>query len=917
MSWLSRVGTALNPFRGDSGSNEPPSDGPAAQPSTLSSWKERVLGSLKRMLSRGLVPEPPELLRATDKEVVIGWEMAVPYDKALLALGKRTSRMDVDEKEESGAHVRSARGSFSSHFRFDVTYRPKGGLSIMWRRAPDAGIHVCAYDPRGGVLSKTRLDAAAGADQGPIYIFVKGKATLLGLAPDTEYLVRVRALGPDGSTRGPASEVATVRTPKSLDHRRMEQMGRVADFFRGRLSRYPETQYKDTSLAKAERVGVGLMHSLDFVGFGGAYLKAAKTVWKLRYGLGALFLAPDVEEAVANVSRLLRTVRNDLDISMQDAVFGCYYLMAIRRGRRRRDPSFDTQEHRQGTRGVLAANASDELLDQLAQRASLAWAAYAPSPDQLQWIVARLPSPGDTFSVVVSSPSAVRVSKAIVKPAFCVLAHRRTRRCVLAIRGTHSLEDVVVDANHQPAHFPSARGDNGDGAGRDAKDDHKANDDCGSSNGGKDGPAGEDGGGSSGGSSGDNDNGLYCHGGMLRAAQWMAHDEGGGLEHILQRFSDEKYAIEIVGHSLGAGVATLLALLLSQKHESMAIDVYGYAPPACVSPALSNLCNARGDDRTGGVRVRSVVLADDVVPRASHTNIVRLLREVSESKEHWTGTLQRELDDVKRRALGLWAPKRRSTAMDVDSIAQSLDSTSISPDAKDAKQAIASSGAGRKRKQPPRAGKSPDTTAPTTPNESMQVRESPKKPKGVAASAASRSGGGQEAGDAKAKHTKAEPHSQSLVPPGEIVHIYTANGQRHASLVDHTWPGFQRIEVSRHMLRDHLKTPILTALRDARAVRVVAKRTKNRPAPWQRAPPMGPILCSVCGYSVAWASNSDNALEQSRALRHCYACGRIVCVGCASNKLSLPSLGIITPVRVCEHCFLAAPSAAMLGLGTM
>uniref|UniRef100_A0A7S3YP62 Uncharacterized protein n=2 Tax=Lotharella globosa TaxID=91324 RepID=A0A7S3YP62_9EUKA len=47
--------------------------------------------------------------------------------------------------------------------------------------------------------------------------------------------------------------------------------------------------------------------------------------------------------------------------------------------------------------------------------------------------------------------------------------------------------------------------------------------------------------------------------------------------------------------------------------------------------------------------------------------------------------------------------------------------------------------------------------------------------------------------------------SPLLVPPGEIVHIYSKNGQRMASLVNHRWPGFRQVEVSRHMFRDHSK----------------------------------------------------------------------------------------------------------------
>ena len=277
--------------------------------------------------------------------------------------------------------------------------------------------------------------------------------------------------------------------------------------------------------------------------------------------------------------------------------------------------------------------------------------------------------------------------------------------------------------------------------------------------------------------------------------------------------------------------------------------------------------------------MRSVVLADDVVPGRATPTLCGFSGEVSESKEHWTGTLQRELDDVKRRALGLWAPKRRSTAMDVDSIAQSLDSTSISPDAKDAKQAIASSGAGRKRKQPPRAGKSPDTTQPQQRQTKVcRCASLPKKQK------VSRHRQLREAAADKRRAMPAlsmprlSPILNLWFHPGNRTHIYSKwSAPRVARRPHVAWVPTDR-GVSAYASRPPQDTDPHRSARRA-CCPGGGKRTKNRPAPWQRAPPMGPILCSVCGYSVAWASNSDNALEQSRALRHCYACGRIVCVG--------------------------------------
>jgi len=668
------------------------------------------------------------------------------------------------------------------------------------------------------------------------------------------------AKGRDSSTKpgnwGLMSDVVVFQTRGRLQQEATDAKARVDAYFAGRMKPYPEDSYQDTSYDKAGRVGLGIMHTLDFVGFGGAYVKTAKFLWRARHGLGALLLAQDVEEAVTNLSRLLNEAREQLKFSVQDAIFGSYYIMALRRGERRRNPDFRHEEHKSGLPGILAEDCPDEFFDSLESRMALAWLSYAPTRSSIQWVCRRHPKPGDPFEVILSSPSSVRVAKALVKPAYALLAHRRSKRVVLSIRGTNSFEDVIVDASHKPAPFPSV---------------------------------------------GDEESWGFCHEGMLRASQWLLRDSdgiggfwgkqaggagggcggakredrsesqgqqgdtkegkqgpdeeivemegGGGIGVILERFYDQGYKIEIVGHSLGGGVGTLVALLLSLKRPNMTIDVYAFAPPACVCEKLVNRCDRR---QGGGVRVRSMVLEDDAVPRASTRNILLLAREIVDRQGEWKPMMRREIEDYQTRAMGLWAPMHRTTHWS-------------------------------------RIGR----VGTSHPEAYYLVN----------------SGEGGSKRELKEDEIYLEGQGANLVPPGVICHVYSHNGQRRASLVDHSWIGLRRVEVSRHTFADHSRDAILSAMRDAAAVRKAAKAAPT----WGKAPPFGPILCCVCGYSVAWASSSDNPLEQYREMRHCYACGRIVCAGCSSSRITLPEFGILSPVRVCEHCYLCGGPSGTSG----
>ena len=106
---------------------------------------------------------------------------------------------------------------------------------------------------------------------------------------------------------------------------------------------------------------------------------------------------------------------------------------------------------------------------------------------------------------------------------------------------------------------------------------------------------------------------MMCHEGFLRSARGLDVELRGLARESVSVFSNaeqgaagEAFTVTLVGHSLGAGVASLLALLW--RDEFRGLKCYAYGCPCVGSPAL---CKALEP------HVTSILHGDDLVPRLS------------------------------------------------------------------------------------------------------------------------------------------------------------------------------------------------------------------------------------------------------------------------------------------------------------
>ncbi|KAM0945124.1 putative triacylglycerol lipase [Dioscorea sansibarensis] len=109
-----------------------------------------------------------------------------------------------------------------------------------------------------------------------------------------------------------------------------------------------------------------------------------------------------------------------------------------------------------------------------------------------------------------------------------------------------------------------------------------------------------------------NIDGGYVHNGLLKAAAWVLDKECDVLKELLDLYPS--YTLTFTGHSLGSGVAAMLALVVVQNRDKLGnvdrkrVRCYAMAPARCMS---LNLAVRYADV------INSVVLQDDFLPRTA------------------------------------------------------------------------------------------------------------------------------------------------------------------------------------------------------------------------------------------------------------------------------------------------------------
>mmetsp|Transcript_15617 Transcript_15617/g.18037 ORF Transcript_15617/g.18037 Transcript_15617/m.18037 type:complete len:1166 (+) Transcript_15617:285-3782(+) len=168
----------------------------------------------------------------------------------------------------------------------------------------------------------------------------------------------------------------------------------------------------------------------------------------------------------------------------------------------------------------------------------------------------------------------------ITSVPYCIMLDHDRSLVILSIRGSLSLEDVVTDS----LVLPEPLDELGDRYGFDGRE-------------------------------------QYCHAGVLACFENVLRDlrRYGWLEQLLER-DYPSYNLRIVGHSLGAGVCTLLGYVLRPKFPSL--KVFGFSPPGCTMTwKLAVCCNSW---------MTTFVLDNDIVPRLSVLSLEDLRDEVLE-----------------------------------------------------------------------------------------------------------------------------------------------------------------------------------------------------------------------------------------------------------------------------------------------
>nr|CCA14996.1 conserved hypothetical protein [Albugo laibachii Nc14] len=600
---------------------------------------------------------------------------------------------------------------------------------------------------------------------------------------------------------------------------------RVEDFLQDELIPYTNNQ-QDTTLDKLWRAAGGALAAAKAAPIGAtakfAVVSADFVRKHGRAGLLGFILRNEFLQSFATLKGLIGEIDG---LGFQDAALGTYYFMALNRGDRGANPDAEKQAH------ADCCHVSDGLLHHLLRYAPLALhAIYEMDVMDIQRLC-RL----QKFSLIYSHIQ----DQDVRHPSFALVGSKEQNVAVVLIRGSKSVQDLLTDIQAHPEDFKLDQSEQGPCTGGLVEDDENLK------------PRGfVD---------------SFAHNGMLNAALWIKERIVPSLRVLHQK----GYKLVLAGHSLGAGCAALLAVMLQKEFKDL--ECFAYAVPACVNLHIANSCVPF---------VHSIVLRDDFVPRAKASNIIKLVEKLKEFSGCWRDSASEDLEAIKDRVKTLWAPRRRAWAQAqaaqrrgrVTTVSNNHVSDQVPIDTENSDKGRAIEWSLTRNNlidEFENASVSPSTTAALKDEKKVEDE----------------------------LHNVLQVDPKELYIPGNVIHIYFCRGIYEAVLVDRQCWALSHIPVFQNMLSDHLGRNYLSALRIVRD----SRRINPKLPEWV---PFGTkTRCMCCDAPFTWNSTSSSEAQQNRDQHNCQRCGALVCDGCSEKRKSIPEFGINDSVRVCDCCF--------------
>mmetsp|Transcript_18821 Transcript_18821/g.23949 ORF Transcript_18821/g.23949 Transcript_18821/m.23949 type:complete len:448 (-) Transcript_18821:332-1675(-) len=182
----------------------------------------------------------------------------------------------------------------------------------------------------------------------------------------------------------------------------------------------------------------------------------------------------------------------------------------------------------------------------------------------------------------------------LYKPGYAVVTSRLHKKVIVAIRGTDSLQDALVDVVCEQQDYSFVCEQFGENSGK-------------------------------------------VHSGFLRSAHYINHEVKPLVKELL--LDNPKFDLIITGHSLGAGVATILSLIWAGEKELNERNLHAYA---FASPC--SLCETLANSRLTRHYVTAVVNNDDVVCRLGISTLKDAQKAMVALAQHPSLSIEKQIE---------------------------------------------------------------------------------------------------------------------------------------------------------------------------------------------------------------------------------------------------------------------------------